>query len=361
MGELACRFPDNPILIPAEVPPSDERYQVEALLNPGVFRYQDRIGLLIRVCERPAQQEGVLSFPIRDRDSQGGTGVVRFNYDDPLLVATDPRIVYYDGEAYLTTLSHLRLAWSIDGHRFEVEPQPFLVGEGPLESFGVEDCRVSQMEEEYLLTYSAVSPAGVGVALASTRDWRSIQRYGMILPPTNKDCAIFEQRFGGEYLAIHRPSGVQIGGNYIWLARSLDLKHWGGHQCLARPRPGMWDGRRIGAGAAPILTDHGYLEIYHGADQDLRYCLGALLLDREDPSRVLARSDEPIMEPSADYEKMGFFGNVVFTNGQIVRDDTLTIYYGAADSVICGAEFSISKLIDSLTHIPPGACAEAMA
>jgi predicted GH43/DUF377 family glycosyl hydrolase len=111
----------------------------------------------------------------------------------------------------------------------------------------------------------------------------------------------------------------------------------------------MWDSARIGAGAAPIRTAEGWLEIYHGANSENRYCLGALLLDLREPWKVLARSREPIMEPIAEYERSGFFGKVVFTNGHLVDGDRLTLYYGAADSVICAAHLSIAEILASLT------------
>jgi len=110
----------------------------------------------------------------------------------------------------------------------------------------------------------------------------------------------------------------------------------------------MWDSQRVGAGAAPVRTEAGWLEIYHGADHNSRYCLGALLLDLEEPWKVLARSREPIMEPTADYEQTGFFGQVVFSNGHVRDADRLTVYYGACDSVICGADFSIAEILQSL-------------
>jgi predicted GH43/DUF377 family glycosyl hydrolase len=139
-----------------------------------------------------------------------------------------------------------------------------------------------------------------------------------------------------------------LGGNYIWLAESLDLVHWGNHRCLAHSRKGSWDSARVGAGAAPIRTAEGWLEIYHGATKENRYCLGALLLDLSEPWRVLARSETPIMEPSTPYELEGFFGQVIFTNGHLVDGDRIIMYYGAADSVICGAEFSIQSILSSL-------------
>lgn len=110
----------------------------------------------------------------------------------------------------------------------------------------------------------------------------------------------------------------------------------------------MWDSGRVGAGAAPIRTESGWLEIYHGASPDHRYCLGAFLMDLENPSIILARSEVPIMVPSEPYELSGFFGFVVFTNGHLVKGDELTIYYGAADEFVCGATFSIQEILKSL-------------
>ena len=349
MGDLASRFAANPILRPAEVRPSAPGMHVECLLNPGAFRYRGRIGLLLRVAERPPQTDTTVSTPVLDPTAPGGVRIVSVRRDDPELKATDPRLFTWKGVDYLTTLSHLRLAWSDDGERFTADPAPTLVGHGPLESFGVEDCRVSTMADgRYLLTYSAVSAEGVGVGCLVTRDWRSFDRLGMIIPPHNKDCAIFEEMVGGTYRCFHRPSGVGLGGNFIWIASSPDLRHWGDHRCLARTRPGMWDSERIGAGAAPIRTPKGWLEIYHGSNAK-RYCLGALLLDLDDPSRVIARSREPIMEPSAACEQTGFFGHVVFTNGHTVNGDIVTVYYGAADEVICGARLSLRGILATLT------------
>ena len=119
-------------------------------------------------------------------------------------------------------------------------------------------------------------------------------------------------------------------------------------RCIAHSRAGAWDGARVGAGASPIRTPEGWLEIYHGANAQNRYCLGALLLDLKEPWKVLARSTDPLMEPSADYERTGFFGNVVFTNGHLVDGDTVTLYYGASDSVICAARFSIREILQTL-------------
>ncbi len=347
--ELCERLPANPLLQPADVRPSRQDFEVECVLNPGAFRFRGRTGLLLRVGERPVQEKGWITTPEIDPAAEGGVRILRFRRDDPDLVATDPRVFQHRGQTYLTTLSHLRLAWSDDGVHFTADAGPTLIGQGPLERWGLEDCRVTETGDRYCLTYTAVSPDGHGVGLATTRDWRTFERHGMILPSPNKDCVVFPRRIGRTWWALHRPSGTGIGGNYMWMARSPDLVHWGEHRCIARTRPGRWDGDRIGAGGPPVETDRGWLHVYHGATPDSRYALGVMLLDREDPARVLARSEDPIMEATASYERNGFFADVVFTNGHVVSGDTMTVYYGAADRVICGARLSLPALLGSLS------------
>ena len=345
--DIAKRFPENPLIIPSNLKSGIPGMEIVCLLNPGVFRYHDKIWLLLRVAERPKQIEGKISFPIYN--NKGEIEILSFNSDDPDLDASDPRVINYKKKDYLTTLSYLRLVCSDDGlHFIEPDGYPPIFGKGEQESFGIEDCRVASMGDYYNLTFTEVSPFGVGVGLMQTRDWKKFEHRGMIFPPHNKDCAIFNEKLNGKYYALHRPSSPELGGNYIWLAQSPDLLHWGNHRCIAMSRPGMWDSARVGAGAAPIRTESGWLEIYHGANKENRYCLGVLLLDLNDPSRVIARSNEPIMEPIAPYEQTGFFGNVIFTNGQIVEGDRIKIYYGASDEVICGAELSISEILSGL-------------
>ena len=349
MNDIAKRFAENPILSPADLTASTPGLEITCLLNPGVFQFQDKTWLVVRVAERPAQKENIISFPILT--SAGSIEIIEIKKDDPALDATDARVINYKGVDYLTTLSHLRLLCSDDGiHFYEPGGYPLLVGEGRLQTFGIEDCRVALMGDTYHLTFTAVSDNGVGVGLRTTTDWKNFQSHGMILPPHNKDCAIFEERVNGLYYALHRPSSVDIGGNYIWLASSPDGIHWGNHHCLIKTRKDAWDSKRIGAGAAPIKTDKGWLEIYHGANKEHQYCLGAFLMDLNDPSIVIARTEAPIMVPTAGYELSGFFGNVVFTNGHAVHPDgdTITIYYGASDEFVCGAHFSLDEIFSLL-------------
>ncbi len=349
MKDIAKRFSQNPLLTPVDLKPSTEGLEITCLLNPGSFRYGGKIWLIVRVAERPAQKDNIISFPILT--GEGKIQIIEIDKNDPDLKPTDARVINYKGKDYLTTLSHLRLLCSDDGVSF-YEPEGYLpiMGEGILQTFGIEDCRVSFLENKYYLTFTAVSDNGVGVGLKTTTDWKHFQSLGMILPPHNKDCAIFEEKINGLYYMLHRPSSVDIGGNFIWLAESPDGLHWGNHKCLVKTRENAWDSARVGAGAAPIKTEKGWLEIYHGANADHQYCLGAFLMDITDPSKVIARTEEPIMIPSEEYELTGFFGNVVFTNGHVLDPDgdTLTIYYGASDEVVCGARFSIRGIIARL-------------
>jgi predicted GH43/DUF377 family glycosyl hydrolase len=345
--EIAKRLDQNPLLKPIDIRPSGPHMKIECLLNPGVFEFKNKIWMLLRVAERPEQGENKVSFPLTNE--KGEIEVLSFDKSDPDLDFTDPRVIRYKGRDYLTTLSHLRLVCSDDGKKFS-EPEGYgpIFGSDKLEAYGIEDCRVIEIEGTYHLTYTMVSHYGVGVGLIKTKDWKNFKREGMIFPPHNKDCALFGEKINGKYYALHRPSSPQLGGNYIWIAESADLLHWGNHQCLVTTRQGRWDSARVGSGASPIKTEKGWLEIYHGADKVNRYCLGALLLDLNNPSKVIARSEAPIMEPTAVYEQVGFFGNVIFTNGHYLEGDTLHIYYGASDEVICGANFSIKEILNSL-------------
>lgn len=345
---MAERFSNNPIIATSDIKPSREGLVVECVLNPGVFRFEGKTWLLLRVAERPVQKEGMVSFPILRED--GTMEIMEFETGDPDVNLSDARMVGYKNKTYLSTISHLRLVCSDDGVHF-YEPDNFpihIFGQGSLETFGIEDSRVSLIDGIYHLTYTQVSENGVGVGLMRTRDWRHFSRDGMIIPPHNKDCALFDEKIGNKFYCLHRPSGIDLGGNFIWIASSPDLLHWGGHKCIVRTRDKWWDSARVGAGAAPIRTKEGWLEIYHGANSEHRYCLGAVLLDLNDPSRVLARSHDPIFEPDAAYEQTGFFGNVVFTNGHVVEGDTITMYYGASDEVICGASLSVNQILSEL-------------
>jgi beta-1,2-mannobiose phosphorylase / 1,2-beta-oligomannan phosphorylase len=208
-----------------------------------------------------------------------------------------------------------------------------------------------EMGDTYYIYFSAVSPVGIGEALVTTQDFKSWTHHGMIFGPDNKDVIIFPEKINGKYYTLHRPTTKSVGRPEIWIAESDNLLYWGNHKHLIGLREGMWDSGRIGGGAVPIKTEQGWLELYHGATKDHRYCMGAVLLDLNDPTKVLARSSKPVMEPEADYEKQGFFGDVVFSCGAIVQGDVVKMYYGVADTSMACAELSLRGILESLEPV----------
>lgn len=344
------RHSANPIITPEMVTPSNPGFRVRGAFNPGATTFGDEILLLLRVAEDVPAEHGRVRVPIVDFKS--GRGVPRMldvAVDDPDVQLKDTRGVVYQGRDYLSTLSHLRLARSRDGVRFTVDAEPFLFPADESERFGVEDARITQIGDTYWINFTVVSNDGWATALASTTDFNSVTRHGIIFPPQNKDVSIFPEQVGGRYVALHRPNNVGFGKPSIWYAESPDLIHWGGHQCLLRPRDTVWEEQKIGGGAPCLKTPEGWLHVYHGKGREQRYSLFTVLLDLERPSRVLKQAATPCLAPEAPYETSGFFAGVVFTNGLVARDDgRVLLYYGVCDQATCLAETSVAELLASL-------------
>ncbi len=349
---MVRRAPENPILTPAMVRPSRSDVEVVGVFNPGVTRYENDVLLLVRVAEAPLRSAGEVAAPTFDARS-GRLEVQRWAVDTEGLDISDPRMIVAHGRTWLTSISHLRVARSVDGVHFEVEPAPALSPATELESYGIEDPRITLLNGTYWINYTAVSPYGIATALASTRDFRTFDRHGIIFPPPNRDVTIFPERIGGRYAALHRPMPEGIGEPAIWIGWSSDLTAWGDLRPVATPRQGSWDDAKVGGGAVPFRVRIGaqdaWLAVYHGVRRSpLEYSLGALLLDARDPTRVIARSREPILQPEAAYEREGFFGGVVFSCGLLAEDDTVRIYYGAADGVTAVADLSLDEILGGL-------------
>ncbi len=342
------RSPGNPIIGPKGVKASREEFEVIGVFNAGVTRFKDEVILLLRVAERPiSRHPNIVLAGIYDV-AKGDIVLKEFSKDDRANDFSDPRLIVRPGGTYLTSISHLRLARSKDGIDFEIEEGATVAPASEYESFGIEDARISLIGETYYITYVGVSAFGVTGCLVSTKDFKSFQRHGVILCPENKDVVIFPGRIDGKYYALHRPFSPLFGRQDIWIAESPDLRCWGNHRYLMSPRAGFWDDAKIGASAVPLRIEQGWLEIYHGADRNNRYCLGAVLLDASQPWKVIARAEKPILGPQMDYEIEGFFGNVVFSCGLLREDDKLRIYYGVADTAVCYAELALGEVIESL-------------
>ena len=348
------RFSENPLLSPAQVKPSREGWEVVGVFNCGAMVYGGEILLLARVAERPVSDnpKEILTPRLDFSTNPPGYSVLRISREDPDLTAADPRIITYQGKTYLSSISHLRLARSKDGRRFTVAEQPTFLPAVREEALGVEDPRITEIDGQYLITYTAVSEYGIAAALATTADFKTFTRRGIIFPPENRDVTIFPEKIRSRYAFHHRPLGHHLPALDKWAAYSSDLTHWGEHCRVMSRRPGHWDGGRIGGGAVPIKTDRGWLAIYHGADEAQRYSLGAMLCDLEHPEKILARSAEPLLTPEAPYERAGFFPNVVFTCGALLRGEELTIYYGGADKVVCRARIARDEVLKNLAVAP---------
>ena len=343
------RSPDNPLIEPKDVTPSRDDFQVVGVFNAGVTRFEDEVILLLRVAERPISPPDTRIVLTAVFDvAQEQVVIKEFSRDDPENDFSDPRLVITPAQTYLTSLSHLRLARSKDGISFEIEDTPAIFPANDYETFGLEDPRIAIIDGTYYVNYVAVSPLGITTYLASTEDFNRFQRHGVIFCPDNKDVVLFPEEVEGKFYALHRPVSPLFEKQDIWIAESPDLHCWGHHRYLMGTRCDCWDRIKVGAGAVPFRIDQGWLEIYHGADRDNRYCLGAVLLDSQKPWTVLGRTNEPIFEPQADYECDGFFGNVVFSCGLLFEAGKLRIYYGAADTAICYAEVILDEIIESL-------------
>jgi predicted GH43/DUF377 family glycosyl hydrolase len=338
------RLADNPLLTPDDLAPTRDDFEVMCTLNPAAVRFGEEILLLVRVGERVRPVDDAwVAYVVFDA---GETRVNKIRRDDPRLDTSDPRGYFLDGKMLLTSMSHLRIARSRDGRNFAFDPEPAIYPATPYEAFGCEDPRITFIDGRYYITYTAVSDRGVTVAMASTDDFITFERHGLIFPPYQKDVAIFPQKVRGMYVCRHRPFKSEFNPASIWTAWSPDLYCWGHHEMTLAPTPGTWESDRVGCGAAPIRTDAGWLEIYHAKEKNGRYALGAMLSDLEHPERVIGRSSQPVLVPHADYEITGIFANCVFSNGLLVDDDgIMTVYYGAADRICAAATTTVDEMV----------------
>jgi predicted GH43/DUF377 family glycosyl hydrolase len=306
---LFTRSAHNPILTAADVP-----YPANTVFNPGAARGVDETILLVRV-----------------EDLRG--------------------------------ISVLHVARSRDGETdWRFDPEPLLVPDvdrDPEETWGCEDPRLTWLpeREEWAIAYTAYSRRGPLVSLATTKDFRTVTRLGPVMPPEDKDAAMFPSRINGRWAMVHRPSPLR-GGAHMWLSYSPDLRHWGDHKLLLEARDGAWwDAGKIGLGPPPLETPEGWLVMYHGvrvtSDGPI-YRAGLALLDLEDPGIVLHRTDEWVFAPEAPYEITGDVGRVVFPCGWVhdPATDRLSLYYGGADTVIGLATASLRDVLARVKEAP---------
>jgi len=254
--------------------------------------------------------------------------------------------------------SHLCAARSQNGvDNWRIDPQPTFTPDTenhPEEVWGIEDPRITFVPElkQYAVAYTSYSRSGPGVSLAMTEDFQNFQRYGVVMPPEDKDAALLPHRIGDYWAMIHRP--VTHLGAHIWISYSPDLRHWGSHKIILQARRGSWwDANKIGLSPPPLETERGWLFIYHGVRQTAAGCLyrlGLALFGLQTPEHCLLRSQTWVFGPEELYEREGDVGNVVFPCGYTIAadGDTMNLYYGAADTSIALATGSIRALLDWL-------------
>jgi len=260
-------------------------------------------------------------------------------------------------------ISHLTAARSEDGiTNWQIDNVPTLKPEPekhPEEIWGIEDPRITWIEDmgKWAICYTAYSQGGPLVSLALTANFKTFRRFGPVMPPEDKDAALFPVKFNGLWAMLHRPvPRSSMLGAHIWISFSPNLKHWGEHHEIIQARQGgWWDANKIGLCAPPLETKAGWLILYHGVRTTASgsiYRLGLALLDLENPLKVIRRTDEWIFGPKAHYEREGDVDDVVFPCGWVVKDGKVLIYYGAADSRLCLATADLDELVEYVLNCP---------
>ncbi|KGE70810.1 glycoside hydrolase family 130 protein [Spirochaeta lutea] len=348
------RFSENPLLVPGQVVPSQPDMKVEGIFNCGAVQVEGSIVLLCRVAESVSAEQGEVSVPVLSGTaSKPGIDTKRFDQKTGHLDFSDSRTISNRATGkveHLTSLSHFRLARSTDGRSFTLDEKPWIFPQGVSEQWGIEDPRITRIDDRFYISYSSISPDGITVSLISTQDFIGFERHGVILPPSNKDAALFPRKINGRYWMLHRPITGAIGNLNIWAASSENLLDWGNHTLIYRAgESGPWELDRVGVGPPPVWTPRGWLVMYHAADVQSRYVAGLLLLDEENPARVIARGRAPYFVPQGEAEQSGFFSNVVFPCGLVEQEQGLLVYYGAADDKVCGGFASWDSIWEVLT------------
>ncbi|MDR2822672.1 MAG: hypothetical protein LBV58_03885 [Acholeplasmatales bacterium] len=333
-------YTKNPLLTKNVVIPTDERFEVVGVFNPGVHLFNSKTILIARVAERAiSDNKDIIKVPIY---KNGTFEILEFNRNDEDVFLEDERVIIKNQKKYLTSISHFEVFESIDGYQFHstnVKIYPSDI----YEEYGIEDARITKIANKYYITYSAVSPLGIVVKLMETTDFINFTKKGIILPPDNKDAHLFPNKINGKYYLLHRPASAYFLSPEVWISSSSNLLDFGNHRHLIS-RDAKYDELRNGISSSPILINNTWFCLLHGADSTNKYRVGYVLLDKNDPSIVIKRSVVPFLSPVNKYEREGFFPNVVFPCGLIKKRSKFFIYYGSADESISLVIVDIQEL-----------------
>ncbi len=243
------------------------------------------------------------------------------------------------------------IARSEDGLYFRIEREPFITSSkdedfNEYEEMGVFDARITPLNNEYYIVYLARGRHGIVLGLGKTKDFKEFERMEIISQPDTKAGALFPGKINGRFAMLERPSS----GGSIWIAYSNDLLTWGEREVVLTPRASFWDQGLIGCAVPPMETESGWLLFYYGVKQTSSGTItkiGAAILDKEDPAKIINRANVPILSPRKLYERIGDLNNVVFSTGAILENNgEIKLYYGAADNCICLGTTTLSEVID---------------
>jgi predicted GH43/DUF377 family glycosyl hydrolase len=254
---------------------------------------------------------------------------------------------------------HLTLAHSEDGYHFGIEPHPWVIPSTDThfeiyERYGLEDPRITKIGNIYYITYTAFGPYGPRIGIGCTQDFQNFERICLATEIDNKDAILFPEKIGGNSVMIDRSCGHVRNKGSIWINYSPDFIYWGQAKARLDPEPG-WGSDKLGVSTPPIRTEQGWLGLYHGVRQTgsgRLYRIGAVLLELDNPEKVLGYTPHFIFGPEESYERMGDVPNVVFPCGIILEDDdTVKMYYGAADTCIAVAEAKLQDIIQLCSKV----------
>jgi len=249
---------------------------------------------------------------------------------------------------------YMWVADSKDGIHFKPRPKPLefpkndpVYKEYVNDTVSYYDPRVTLLEGQYYIVHAAHTKHNCQLGLFKIDDkFEKLEWMGLISEPDNRNGVLFPEKVNGRYWRLDRPN---VPGNYdLWVSASPDLLHWGGHRALVRKEQVRWADAKIGGGAVPIKTKDGWLCIIHGVRiqcTDYVYSLGVMLLDLNDPTKLLGISQRAILDPRENYELLGQALSVVFTTGAVAEPDgTVKVYYGGADTVQCLATGNLGEV-----------------
>jgi predicted GH43/DUF377 family glycosyl hydrolase len=260
-------------------------------------------------------------------------------------------------KGYGRDVGQTRIARSKDGIHFELSNENFIdtqTNEYPYNLYHhFIDNRVTKIDDTYyiitpVMVHGFDSPVGM---LGKTKDFKTYERIDIITQPKNRGASLFPEKINGKYYKLDRPGGGDGGNGDIWISASTDLIHWGEFKPVLAAGYRFWNVQKIGP-TPPIKTEKGWLDIIHGVFTPAGgtyYYIGAMLLDLNEPWKVIGKTNSYLLGPEMEYERHGNCDNTVFPCGAIVdyEKDQLRLYYGACDNYICLATGSLSEIVNA--------------